>query len=81
LTQVPTSVRDAFYAGTRGPELPLCINDSVEVASGEHAGRRAAVISIESVGHDPIYLIEFGDTGADALFAASMLRLIEEGSA
>jgi hypothetical protein len=81
LTQVPESVRDAFYAGRRGPRLPLCINDSVEVVSGEHAGRGGAVISIESGGNDPTYLVEFGDTGADALLVASVLRLIEEGSA
>jgi hypothetical protein len=81
LTQVPESVRNAFYVGRRGPGLPLCINDSVEVVYGEHAGRRGAVISIESVGNDPTYLIEFGDTGVDALFVASVLRLVEGGSA
>ena len=73
-------IRENFYAGVRGPEFPLCANDCVEVISGEHAGRRGALISLESVGDDPTYLVEFGDTGADTLLVASLLRVIEEDS-
>lgn len=74
---IPEDVRNAFYAGQRSARVPLCVNDSVEVVGTEHAGCGAAVISMESTGDDPLYLIEFG-SGGDAILPLSALRLVAE---
>jgi hypothetical protein len=47
----------------------------VDIIGGEHAGGSGAVISIEELGDDPLYLIELG-SGKDALVHQSLLRLI-----
>jgi hypothetical protein len=65
-----------FYAGQRDESVPLCMNDPVDVIAGGHQGRVGAVISIESVGDDPEFLVEFGDTGEDAVLRYSTLNLI-----
>ncbi len=75
MTTVPESLREDFFAGRRSRKLPFCVNDSVDVVAGEYAGRRAAVISIEGADPDTRYLVEFGDTGRDAVLAASELQL------
>ena len=69
--------RRAFYAGERTTDSHLCIEDSVEVEGTKYAGRQAAVISVESIGSDPRYLIEFGDTGEDAVIPLSSLKRLE----
>ena len=74
MTTVPESLREDFFAGRRSRKLPFCVNDGVDVVAGEHAGRRAAVISIEGVDPDTRYLVEFGDTGGDAVVGASELQ-------
>jgi hypothetical protein len=36
---VPKHIDDAFYSGSRSEEVPLIINDLVEITAGLHAGR------------------------------------------
>ena len=76
---LPKEVQDAFYAGARSASVPLCINDSVEIISGDHSGEHAAVISQESVGKDPEFVVELGANGKDLRLPLSSLRLIEGG--
>lgn len=76
MNQIPSDLLDAFYVGKRHA-LPFCVNDCVVVMSGEHSGRRGAVISPESIDSDPVFLVEFGEDGSSALLAASILRLID----
>ena len=57
------------------PGVVLGHNDSVDIIGGEHAGDSGAVISVEEIGDDPLYLIELG-SGKDAIVRQSLLRLI-----
>jgi len=50
-------------------------NDFVEVISGEHAGHRGSLVSVEELGDDTVYLVEL-DTGNDALISQSLLRVV-----
>ena len=79
MSKVSSEIIAAFYSGDRGA-LPICVNDSVVVISGPHKGQGGAVISPESAGTDPVFLIEFGDDGTDAELAASVLRLTDGAS-
>ena len=69
-----------FYDGQHDELVPLCVNDSVDVIAGKHRGRGGAVISIESIGEDPEFLVEFGDTGEDAVLRSSTLSLSSDTS-
>lgn len=70
--------RQAFYARRRSALVPLCVHDTVVVTHGEYRGREAAVISIESAGRDPSFLVELLDTGSDKVIPASQLCLVGE---
>ncbi len=72
---VPKSIDDAFYAGTRrSREVPLVINDSVEITSGPYSGRGGAVISIDSLEPSMTLFVELGDTGEDVVVPIGDLR-------
>jgi transcription antitermination factor NusG len=73
--EVPRSVDEAFFAGTRSAEVPFVVNDAVRVSSGPHEGRSGAVISIESTRPTMRLLIETGD-GAEIVVDASTLTLV-----
>ena len=51
----------AFFAGERTETVRFGINDSVQVVSGEHAGRLGSVIALLTVKPSTEYLVEFGD--------------------
>ena len=76
MNQIPPDLLDAFYAGDRHA-LPFCINDCVLVTTGEHSGRDGWIISPESMGPDPAFLVEFSDDGSSAQLASTMLRLLD----
>jgi hypothetical protein len=77
--RLPAEIEEAFFAGERSEAVPLVINDSVTITSGEHEGSGAAVISQVSMGEDPVYLVELGDSGKDVRVPLSSLRLDDEG--
>ena len=68
--------RVAFYDGSREVN-PLVVNDAVEVVDGENKGASGAVISIEQVTPEFIYLVEKGDGSGDLLVPLGSLRLVE----
>lgn len=74
MRNVPKHIDEAFYSGTRSQEVPLVINDPVEVTDGPHVGRDGAVISIEAF--DPVVtlVVELGDTGEDVIVPIEALR-------
>lgn len=51
-------------------------NDAVVVVAGEHSGDSGAIISVEELGDDPVYLVELG-SGQDAIVSQSLLRAVE----
>lgn len=55
------------------PGAAFRLNDPVAVVAGEHAGRVGAVISLERLEPEPVYLVEFGDDGASALLGEHVL--------
>ena len=74
MRDVPKQVDDAFYSATRSEEVPLVINDSVEITAGLHAGRGGAVISIEATQPVMTLRVELGDTGEDVIVQIGDLR-------
>ena len=65
-----------FFANRPLPGVAFEHNDAVEVTGGEHAGDSGAIISVEELGDDPVYLVELG-SGQDAVISQSLLRLVE----
>ena len=68
-----------WFAGEAVPGAAFRLNDSVEILAGdeilagEHTGNGGAVISIERLTPEPIYLVELGDTGEDVRLSESNL--------
>lgn len=75
MTEISDKLKEQFYAGRRSSEVPLCVNDSVRIVHGPLSGTAAAVISIESVGVDPEFLVELGGSGGDVVLPLSALAL------
>lgn len=74
MREVPKTIDDAFFSATRSEEVPLVINDSVEITAGSLAGRVGAVISIESIQPMMTLRVELGDTGKDVIVPIGDLR-------
>jgi hypothetical protein len=68
--------REAFYAGDRTERLPLTVNDSVCIKEGSKKGQFAAVISLECIDPEPLYLVELGPDGDDVVLPLSHLERI-----
>lgn len=75
MRSVPPEIDADFFDNRRSSRMPFCVNDSVDVLSGPHAGRRAAVISVESW-EPTTLLVEFGDDGSCATLDSRVLGLI-----
>ena len=73
---IPDKVQNDFYAGIRTEVVKLCINDDVEVLGGKFKGMKCAVISIEQIEPEVVYLIECGDDGSSIREPQSNLRMI-----
>jgi hypothetical protein len=71
---IPSKIQDDFYGRKRGELVRFIINDSVEVTAGEYQGCGGAVISIEEIEPEVIYLVERGDNGASIYVPQSLLR-------
>jgi hypothetical protein len=75
---IPRKLQDDFYAGKRGDIIKYCINDAVEILSGDYKGKRCAVISIDEINPEVILLVERGDDGSFLRIHQSAIRLIED---
>lgn len=74
---IPDKKNDDFYAGRRNEQVKHCINDGVKVLSGANKGKLCAVISIEEIEPEVIYLLERGDNGAFIREAQKNLQPID----
>ena len=63
-----------WFTGAAVPGLAFKLNDGVVVTRGEFAGRVAVVISAELWSGDPLYAVEFGDSGQSTPLHESSLR-------
>lgn len=70
LSEVP----DRWYSGEPIPGLCFRLNDSVEITAGPHAGEGAAVISVEAVAPEVLYLVELGSGKGDLVLPEAHLR-------
>lgn len=52
-------------------------DDAVDIIDGDHAGHSGAIISLEQLGDDPIYLVELG-SGEDVVISQSFLQLSQD---
>jgi hypothetical protein len=68
---------DDWYAGRTVPGGRFRHNESVHVIAGEHAGKRGALISVESLKPEPVYLVELGSGEGDLLLPDSSLAPAE----
>ena len=68
---------DDWFAGQTVPGGRFRHNESVRIIVGEHAGEFGALISVESLEPEPLYLVELASTGADVLLPDSSLALAE----
>ncbi len=68
---------DAWWEGAELPNVRFRYNDLVKVTGGPHAGMAASVISLETLGADPTYLVEL-TSGADRILPSSQLMPLEE---
>ena len=68
--------RESFYAGDRTERLPLVVNDSVCIKEGSKKGQFAAVISLECIDPEPLYLVELGLDGDEVVLPLSHLERI-----
>jgi hypothetical protein len=63
----PETAHHDFFCGRRSESLPIVVGDAVEVFHGKKKGTLASAISLESVGDDPRFRVEFGDGSAEEL--------------
>lgn len=61
---IPDKYENDFYSSKRGEIVKFSINDSAEITSGPFKGVGCAVISIEQIEPEVIFLVERGDNGA-----------------
>ncbi len=52
-------------------------NEAVQVVSGKYKNKKGSLISIEEVGEDPLFLLEF-ESGLDAYVRQSQIRQIKK---
>lgn len=74
---IPDKYQDDFYAEKRSEKIKFCINDGVEITSGEFKGILCAVISIQQIEPEVTFLVERGDTGESLIIKQSELRLLD----
>jgi len=67
-----------FLARTPIPGVELQHNDHVRVTGGPHSPDSGSVVSIESLGKDPVYLVEL-ESGTDQLVQQSCLEFVSHG--
>jgi hypothetical protein len=66
---------DQFNERRRSPDLPLVLQDEVEVLDGVYAGKRGEVVVLAYAESPMQFLVEFGD-GTDEYFPARSLKLL-----
>lgn len=62
-----------FLAHKPLPGVSLEHNEHIHVISGVHTGDAGNIVSVEELGHDPLYLVEL-EQGNDQLLRQSLLR-------
>jgi hypothetical protein len=65
--------REQWYMGRRVEGVHFALKDSVDVCGGASSGSGGAIISLEALPPDPVYLVELG-SGKDVLVPQSLLR-------
>jgi len=58
------------------PGVSFAHNSYVAIVAGVHTGKSGSLISVESLGNDPVYLVEL-ESGEDVLVPQSCLRAHE----
>ena len=68
---------DDWYAGQTVRGGRFRHNESVRVIAGEHAGKFGALISVESLKPEPVYLVELASGEGDVLLPDSDLEAVK----
>jgi len=64
---------DDWFAGRPVPNGRFRHNEDVRVARGAHAGKFGALISVEALEPEPVYLVELATGEGDVLLSDSSL--------
>ena len=68
---------DDWFAGQPVPGGRFRHNESVHVISGDHTGKSGALISVERLQPEPVYLVELASGEGDVLLPDSSLATAE----
>jgi len=73
----PTLQQHNDYLARRSlPGVAFAHNSYVAIVGGEHTGNSGSLVSVESLGNDPLYLVEL-ESGSGVLVQQSCLRVHE----
>jgi hypothetical protein len=74
MSQPPTPEQQADFRAHRPlPGVNFAYDELVTITEGEHTGNVGSVIAVESLGDDPVYLVEI-DSGFEVPVAQSCLQ-------
>ena len=68
---------DLFYEGETSELVRFCLNDSVRILTGDHAGEEAWVISIVAPDPEVLFLVELASGRGDVYVTQKGLARIE----
>ena len=68
---------NAWFAREAVPGVAFTHEDGVDVVQGEYSGESGALISVEELGDDPLYLVELG-SGKDVYVRQSCLAPVSD---
>ena len=74
--RISKEINDAFFAGVRNDKVKFVVNDTVHVTTGKYEGKEAAVISIDNLESETLYVLETFDGTGTIIVPQSSIKLI-----
>lgn len=71
---MPKEIEAAFFSQQRGGAVKFCYNDTVEVISGDHAGKKGTVVLLIDLEPEAKYMLSLSD-GSDIEELESALKM------
>lgn len=68
---------DTWYSDQLGSSRRFRYNQSVRIIAGDHIGATGALISVEAMEPEPVYLVELASGLGDVLIPESRLAAME----
>lgn len=71
---IPKEIEEAFFSQQRGDKVKFAYNDSIEVTSGDHAGKKGIIVLLIEMDPQPQYMLSLDD-GTDIEITQDGLKL------